>query len=150
MDCNSEGWFNRKTPSYKYSHLSRVSCQKGPICHASAWWVGPFWQDTLVIRLWRSTSHIIFIQEIPTQVIHLNFELIPWAKENEQAWFIALLHWMSSLNDIVIFPFRENQFMIFARRSLCIYICVCVSIDKVMVLQVDSAKYRMQNKSNFS
>ena len=23
---------------------SRVSCQKGPICHASAWRVGPFWQ----------------------------------------------------------------------------------------------------------
>ena len=29
--------------------LSRASCQKGLICHASAWRVGPFWQDTLVI-----------------------------------------------------------------------------------------------------
>ena len=25
----------------------QVSCQKGPICHASAWRVGPYWQDTL-------------------------------------------------------------------------------------------------------
>ena len=27
--------------------ISRVSCQKGPICHAKAWRVGLFWQDTL-------------------------------------------------------------------------------------------------------
>ena len=33
------GWAN--------SNISRVSCQKGPICHAWAWRVGPFWQDTL-------------------------------------------------------------------------------------------------------
>ena len=24
-----------------------VSCQKGPACHAYAWPIGPFWQDTL-------------------------------------------------------------------------------------------------------
>ena len=29
---------------------SGVSCQKGPICHAS-WRVGPFWQDTLEISM---------------------------------------------------------------------------------------------------
>ena len=29
---------------------SRVSCQKGPICHVWAWRVAPFWQDT--IELW--------------------------------------------------------------------------------------------------
>ena len=23
-----------------------VSCQKGPTCHAYAWQIGPFWQDT--------------------------------------------------------------------------------------------------------
>ena len=27
--------------------MSRVSCQKGPTCHAYAWQIGPFWQDTL-------------------------------------------------------------------------------------------------------
>ena len=30
-----------------YPHISRVSCQKGPICHAYAWRVGPFWQDNI-------------------------------------------------------------------------------------------------------
>ena len=30
---------------YIYIYISRVSCQKGPIRHASAWRVGPFWQD---------------------------------------------------------------------------------------------------------
>ena len=29
--------------------ISRVSCQKGPICHALAWRVGPFWHDTIDI-----------------------------------------------------------------------------------------------------
>ena len=31
---------------------SRVSCQKGPTCHAYAWQIGPFWQDTL--DMWSS------------------------------------------------------------------------------------------------
>ena len=30
-------------------HKSLVSCQKGPTCHAYAWQIGPFWQDTLEI-----------------------------------------------------------------------------------------------------
>ena len=30
-----------------FSHNSMVSCQKGPICHARAWRVGLFWQDTI-------------------------------------------------------------------------------------------------------
>ena len=46
--CTCE--YNRNV-SYAYGayfyHISRVSYQKGPICHASAWRVGPFWQDTL-------------------------------------------------------------------------------------------------------
>ena len=29
------------------SHISRVSCQKGPSRHACAWQIGPCWQDTL-------------------------------------------------------------------------------------------------------
>ena len=35
-----------------FSHnmdISMVSCQKGPTCHAYAWQIGPFWQDTLDI-----------------------------------------------------------------------------------------------------
>ena len=28
-------------------HKARVSCQKGPICHAKAWRVGPFWKDAI-------------------------------------------------------------------------------------------------------
>ena len=28
-------------------HIPRVSRKKGPIRHAYAWQIGPFWQDTL-------------------------------------------------------------------------------------------------------
>ena len=30
------------------THMSMVSCQKGPTRHAYAWQIGPFWQDTLM------------------------------------------------------------------------------------------------------
>ena len=29
------------------NEMSMVSCPKGPTCHAYAWQIGPFWQDTL-------------------------------------------------------------------------------------------------------
>ena len=31
------------------THISMVSCQKGPTRHAYAWQIGPFWQDTIDI-----------------------------------------------------------------------------------------------------
>ena len=40
------------------SLISRVSSQKGPTCHAYAWQVGPFWQDTLDIS-WRFLQYIL-------------------------------------------------------------------------------------------
>ena len=35
--------------SFHFCEISRVYCQKGPTCHAYAWQIGPFWQDTLDI-----------------------------------------------------------------------------------------------------
>ena len=32
------------------AHFTRISCQKGPTCHAYAWQIGPFWQDTPELR----------------------------------------------------------------------------------------------------
>ena len=29
------------------THITMVSCQKGPTRHAYSWQIGPFWQDTL-------------------------------------------------------------------------------------------------------
>ena len=31
--------------------ISSVSCQKGPTRHAYAWQIGPFWQDTLDLKI---------------------------------------------------------------------------------------------------
>ena len=52
-----------------YIHIWRVSCQKGRICHASAWRVGPFWQDIIDLEaivnvctlIWELLSFISFI-----------------------------------------------------------------------------------------
>ena len=30
------------TENWSFNHISRVSCQKGPTCHAYAWQIGPF------------------------------------------------------------------------------------------------------------
>ena len=40
----------------KHEDNLRVSCQKGPICHAYAWQIGPFWQDTLEFNINRVDS----------------------------------------------------------------------------------------------
>ena len=32
-------------------NILRVSCQKGPICHALAWQIGPFWQHTIDLQM---------------------------------------------------------------------------------------------------
>ena len=53
---------------YIRGHIkSMVCCQKGPICHASAWRVGPFWQDTLEMRItsqYRVSSVYQFFEDI--------------------------------------------------------------------------------------
>ena len=35
-----------------------VSCEKGPIRHAYAWQIGPFWQDTLDISSVKSQNQL--------------------------------------------------------------------------------------------
>ena len=49
-------------PQWQWSdvEMSRVSCQKGPICQA--WWIGPFWQDTLDV--WATTNHALCVQHM--------------------------------------------------------------------------------------
>ena len=50
MDCRRFEKFDRRlSPDYIYPN-SRVSCPKGPIFHAEAWRVGPFWQDTIELK----------------------------------------------------------------------------------------------------
>ena len=49
---------------------SRVSCQKGPNCHAQAWRVGPFWQDTLdMFGIWITLRW-------PTQCVSISYSAI--------------------------------------------------------------------------
>ena len=50
---------------------SMVSCHKGPTCHAYAWQIGPFWQDTIDI-----------------------FYIIPWHWQSSWSWkSSSLTHW---------------------------------------------------------
>ena len=46
-DVTCASWCSWSRLTEKRTYMSRVSCQKGPICHAQAWQVGPFWLDTL-------------------------------------------------------------------------------------------------------
>ena len=38
--------------------LSRVSCQKGPICPAQAWQIGPSWQETIDVTM---TEWVVYL-----------------------------------------------------------------------------------------
>ena len=44
--------------------ISIVSCQKGPTCHAYAWQIGPFWQDTHGISIGCLTRHLLWQRSI--------------------------------------------------------------------------------------
>ena len=48
------------TTMNRVQNISMVSCQKGPICHAYAWQIGPFWQDTLDITDITKDFQLIF------------------------------------------------------------------------------------------
>ena len=50
--------------------ISRVSCQKGPICHAWAWRVGPFRQDTIDIK--------VVIRWLPFRRWHFQLHFLQW------------------------------------------------------------------------
>ena len=41
---------------------------KGPICHAEAWRVGPFWQDTLVVL---KTTCMIYCIKLPIKLLYI-------------------------------------------------------------------------------
>ena len=47
MRCLSQG----HNELIKQHNKSMVSCQKGPTHHAYAWQIGPFWQDTLEMKV---------------------------------------------------------------------------------------------------
>ena len=48
--------------------MSMVSCQKGPTRHAYAWQIGPFWQDTLDVRLAYTKSGPCRDSGLPTHI----------------------------------------------------------------------------------
>ena len=53
-----------------------VSCQKGPTCHAYAWQVGPFWQDTLDIH---TNWNTVPVHGYPS-FLHDQRWISPWIK----------------------------------------------------------------------
>ena len=77
---------------YTRYHISRVSCQKGSICHAYAWRVGPFWQETLDI------SYFTWIHN-PISLHGLNFRL------NTQSRYIS--------NQILLYHLLSHKYWCF-------------------------------------
>ena len=60
---------------------SMVSYQKGPTCHAYAWQIGPFWQDTLDMR----DEQVIYKAEFQLPVLFQCLEMtenVSWNKIN--------------------------------------------------------------------
>ena len=83
-----------------------VSCQKGPICHAYTWQIGPFWQDTLDVcvcvcnsarpRLidWLDLfelSQILFYPELTLHLVFLDTDgTLIWLKYDPVATFLYI------------------------------------------------------------
>ena len=66
-------------------NISRVSCQKGPICHALAWRVGPFWQDTIDLQM-------CFLGRI-YWYFHLNFTYFFPKGPNDYKSLVQVMAW---------------------------------------------------------
>ena len=100
--------------------ISRVSCQKGPTCHACAWQIGPFWQDTLDMKI------IIFSIWFRFQL--RKFPRIPWTLTHWgrvtdicisrldhhwfRQWFVTCLapnHYLNKCSLIVIWDCRNKR-----------------------------------------
>ena len=69
-------WFTMYTRGvYCYLYILGVSCQKGPIYHASAWRVGPFWQDTLDMSM-KFTQSFRELWDITSSEISPNYQQV--------------------------------------------------------------------------
>ena len=85
---------NQNSPLYIQYHNSRVSCQKGPTCHAYPWKIGPFWQDTLELwctqfSVWEGlgAKQFYFDHQLTGEII-----VLPWATDkisNIELTFVA-------------------------------------------------------------
>ena len=82
-----------------------ASCQKGPICHAYAWQIRPFWQDTLDICMNELGHHSSRKRLVAISV--------PWHYLN-QCWLVV--NWTSgntfqlNLNQYSIISIQGNEF----------------------------------------
>ena len=63
-----------------------VSCQKGPSRHAYAWQIGPYWQDTLVFKVWSCCWLLTAFSRYPCLSHYLTRKLI------HSSWYSILLH----------------------------------------------------------
>ena len=58
-NLNNAQTFQIKVLEFNWWCIWRVSCQKGPTCHADAWQIGPFWQDTRDLLNGCSIKHTV-------------------------------------------------------------------------------------------
>ena len=82
--CPKHCWFiieYRWYPAKRALSAMRISCQKGPICHAYAWQIGPFWQDALAIR----THQMIYIG-ISSIIPILQLKYVHWLNGPWEMW----------------------------------------------------------------
>ena len=73
--------------------ISRVSCEKGPTRHAYAWQIGPFWQDTLdiripMIKIQQYHDRPIFIMGIP-----IPGKMVFTLNQAEKILYKVLMNW---------------------------------------------------------
>ena len=81
------------------THKLRVSCQKGPTRHAYAWQIGPFWQDTLEMKLQKT----ILAQRLCVSLALFTFCWWRNSLSEEVEWrlFHGFHHIHGSHNDVI-------------------------------------------------
>ena len=95
----TQTWYVAKLWSSMWCHtyISKVSCQKGPICHA--WRVGPFWQNTIDIKVlhvakplyWLRLCPMVFLAVSLASVSLISIHSIIILLSSDDAWDSYLL-----------------------------------------------------------
>ena len=115
------------------NYISMVSCLKGPTCHASAWQIGPFWQDTLDMTVLKCAHRVLHLKFIQTARLIRDKKMsvcvvcnIPIAKSREPISICPDRFWLASpyfLSEVELYirydrhitqetPFQQNMIIL--------------------------------------
>ena len=100
-------------------YKSRVSSQKGPTCHAYAWQIGPFWQDTLEVTRGNIRWKVSNLNVLKLLLVECG--MLPWwSLEGLLSWYLVMWssHFLRSGGIVLCMPLANERWRCIVKSSL--------------------------------